>query len=458
MSTILSAVYLVCLFFLDGLSVTVLSALISFFIIIRCRGRRRLVAFLLCLMFILSTSRVLLSCVMNTGFESEDIRAVYATVVQDSVPGKWETRRITVRLEECFNTGGDCACASGCVTVTYPEGVRLYSSDKVLFYGKFNDFGFKADSYRLVSRERVSEARNRILDLFEDLFFSQRDDETVLSMMLILGYSECEDFYLTELARSSGTSYVLALSGMHLSLFSIIIRRILYPFAGNRGARILSLAFIAFYVVLIGPKPSIIRAFILSSVFTFFRFRHSYDALYVTFLVQSVMFPETICSLSSVYSYLSLLGIMTLSSVIKNAFDEIVILPDYIVSGACASIAALLFTCPLSYMVFGYYQLSVILTGSLISFLIYLYMIVSFLPPLKGIRSLLFIVIEKLMRLGSAFPVCRSMTPFLILVSAVLLIVILSGILKTIRTGQCGISTTQALKISAGCWIRSLLA
>ena len=443
MSTILSAVYLVCLFFLDGLSVTVLSALISFFIIIRCRGKRRLVAFVLCLVFILSTSRVLLSCVISTGFESEDVRAVYATVVQDSVPGKWETRRITVRLEECFSTGGDSASARGCVTVTYPEGVRLYSSDKVLFYGKFNDFGFKADS---------------ILDLFEDLFFSQRDDETVLSMMLILGYSECEDFYLTELARSSGTSYVLALSGMHLSLFSIIIRRILYPFAGKRGARILSLAFIAFYVVLIGPKPSIIRAFILSSVFTFFRFRHSYDALYVTFLVQSMMFPETICSLSSVYSYLSLLGIMTLSSVIKNAFDEIVILPDYIVSGACASIAALLFTCPLSYMVFGYYQLSVILTGSLISFLIYLYMIVSFLPPLEGIRSLLFVVIEKLMRLGSAFPVCRSMTPFLILVSAVLLIVILSGILKTIRTGQCGISTTQALKISAGCWIRSLLA
>ena len=71
--------------------------------------------------------------------------------------------------------------------------------------------------------------------------------------MLILGYSECEDFYLTELARSSGTSYVLALSGMHLSLFSIIIRRILSPFSGKRCARILSLAFIAFYVVFIGP-------------------------------------------------------------------------------------------------------------------------------------------------------------------------------------------------------------
>ena len=95
-------------------------------------------------MFILSTSRVLLSCVMSTGFEREDVRAVYATVVQDSVPGKWETRRITVRLDECFSTGGDCASASGCVTVTYPEGVRLYSSDKVLFYGKFNDFAFKA--------------------------------------------------------------------------------------------------------------------------------------------------------------------------------------------------------------------------------------------------------------------------------------------------------------------------
>ena len=331
--------------------------------------------------------------------------------------------------------------------MTYSGDVRLYSGDRVLFYGSLNDYGFKAAYFRLLSATTVREKRKTVLEMLERMIDPDSSRENNLSLMLLSGCSADNDFPLSELARESGTSYVLALSGMHLSVFSLLIQLVLSPLLGRRNARLISILVIAFYVFYIGPKASILRAFILSTVFFMSKGKISgVRALFITFTLHSVFFPLTLLSLASCYSYLSLLGIMSLSAVLKNAIDEIILLPESIASNISAGAAAILFTSPLSYCVFGTYQLSAVLTGGLISALVYLYMIISLIPYLFPLRKYVYFLIESLMKIGAEFPQSESLTPYIVFSVSLLLLILLSYILKKKRRLRCGTLITTARK------------
>ena len=125
-------------------------------------------------------------------FPEEDVTAVYGIVSQDSVVGKWDRRRISLSLKECFVQGGESASARGLVNVTYPDGVRLYSGDAVLFIGKVDDYGFSARWYRLIGQGGGIRSRKRITALMEERLSAVGVDEANLAIMLTLGYSAQE--------------------------------------------------------------------------------------------------------------------------------------------------------------------------------------------------------------------------------------------------------------------------
>ena len=424
MSALLSAILLMALFFQHWPSLLCSAIGLGAVITLRTKRTLRRIATGLAAtsLLILLLSTILLSAEVSYGFPEEDVTAVYGIVSQDSVVGKWDRRRISLSLKECFIQGGESASARGLVNVTYPDGVRLYSGDAVLFIGKVDDYGFSVGV-----------------------------DEANLAIMLTLGYSAQEDFLLTELARDSGTSYVLALSGMHLSLLAMLLRFTLKPLVGERRARLLALLVVSLYVFLIGPRPSIIRAWLLSAVFLLFRGIRGHDALMATFVLQGLLFPEGLTTLASTYSYLSLVGIMSLSGFLKESLDNLVLLPSFIATNMTASLAALLFTCPLSYLVFGEYQLSVILTGGLASVLVYIYMVLSLASlavPLPSLLSLVYKACGVVMDFGASFPMCTSPWGYIVLLLISLSGIMLSAILNAKRRTPCGLSTTQASRRS----------
>lgn len=444
--TLLFALQLTALYFLSPLAGHLSIAAGILFII--WNGRRKIIPCILTSsVFVFMTLAVLLDGTVSCGFDEAGIKAVYGTVIQDSVKGNYGTRRIVLSLEECFISGGACASARGVVNVTYSGDVRLYSGDRVLFYGLFNDYGFNATHSRLLSATTVREKRKTMLEMLERIIDPASGREDNLSLMLLSGCCADNDFPLSELARESGTSYVLALSGMHLSVFSLLVQLVLSPFLGRRNAHFISILTIAFYVFYIGPKASILRAFILSGVLFVSKGKISgVRALFITFTLHSLFFPLTLLSLASCYSYLSLLGIMSLSPVLKNAIDEIILLPESIVSNISAGATAILFTSPLSYCVFGTYQLSAVITGGLISALVYLYMVISLIPYLFPLRKYVYFLIESLMDLGARFPQAETMVPYIVFSASLLLLILLSYILKKKRRLRCGTLITTARK------------
>lgn len=453
MSALLSAILLMALFFQHWPSLLCSAIGLGAVITLRTKRTLRRIATGLAAtsLLILLLSTILLSAEVSYGFPEEDVTAVYGIVSQDSVVGKWDRRRISLSLKECFIQGGESASARGLVNVTYPDGVRLYSGDAVLFIGKVDDYGFSARWYRLIGQGGGIRSRKRITALMEERLSAVGVDEANLAIMLTLGYSAQEDFLLTELARDSGTSYVLALSGMHLSLLAMLLRFTLKPLVGERRARLLALLVVSLYVFLIGPRPSIIRAWLLSAVFLLFRGIRGHDALMATFVLQGLLFPEGLTTLASTYSYLSLVGIMSLSGFLKESLDNLVLLPSFIATNMTASLAALLFTCPLSYLVFGEYQLSVILTGGLASVLVYIYMVLSLASlavPLPSLLSLVYKACGAVMDFGASFPMCTSPWGYIVLLLISLSGIMLSAILNAKRRTPCGLSTTQASRRS----------
>lgn len=445
MSTVAFAFYLTALYFREPAPVTFLSLVLALVLVIEKRKRALAETVLAACCFLLLTQYILITAGETYGFAKEDITAVYGTVDQDSLPGKWDSRRTVLRVQECFISSGEASSARGLINVTYPDGARLYSGDKAVFYGKFSEYGFNARYFTLTERARVSESRRRFQNLIEERILGSGSREDSLSLMLLLGYCDHADFELSKLAQASGTSYVLALSGMHLSLLTLLLRFCLTPFLGKRGARLISLMLTAFYVYLIGPKASILRAFILSCVF-FLTPLKGVEALFFSFMIQAALFPCTLVSLASCYSYLSLAGIMFLSSRLRACLDNIVLLPVSFASQLAASISALLFTCPLSYLVFGSYQLSVILTGGPVSFLIYVYMLLSIFSFFPSLKVLVYQAAEAVMRFGSGFGQCSTVVPYFILLALMLLIIPVSAKLRKARNRQCGNSTTAAVR------------
>ena len=122
-----------------------------------------------------------------------------------------------------------------------------------------------------------------------------------------------------EAFRTSGASHILALSGLHLGVIYLIIRKML-SFIGNsctaRKARsAITVAFSGFYTVMTGAAPSIVRAFLfillneLSSLSPERR-RSLPGTLLAALTIQLTLRPTVISSLGFQLSYLAMSGIM----------------------------------------------------------------------------------------------------------------------------------------------------
>ncbi len=393
------------------------------------------------LLVVLSASLMLEGTVCHA-FPQADIKAIYGTVIQDSVPGRWERRRVDIGLEECFIKGGASGTARGTVSVTYPGDVRLYRGEQVLFRGSYGEYGFNAVAFELVSRPVGQAHRSSLLARIEEALMAGGGDDDRLSLMLLLGYSDEASFPLTSLARASGTSHVLALSGMHLALFSKLLGLLLTPLLGKRQGRALALCLIAAYVFLTGCKASMVRAFLLSSLFFILPGIRGLHALIGAFIIQAMILPSSLLSLASCYSYLSLAGIMALSKPLMKAIDSIVVLPSFVTGNLAAGTAAVLYTAPLSLAVFSTYQLSGIFTGGLLSFLVQAYMLISMLPFLPPVvKEGCYALIEAVMSLGARFPACHDITGWLVLLASVLLLAALWAILTRRRGGRKDVAT-----------------
>lgn len=179
-----------------------------------------------------------------------------------------------------------------------------------------------------------------------------------LLLALVSGSREYTDEKLAQAFQNAGLAHILALSGMHLSLF-ISAASFSKFLVGKKAASVLSLILMCAFIWFAGASPSLVRAFLCVFVALIARFlfielseKGSFDCLCAAFIVQTAFLHADIYSAAFMLSYAAIAGILLVSPLVRPFLCTF--LPQKLAESASATAGAWLATSPLTAVLFGH--------------------------------------------------------------------------------------------------------
>lgn len=173
-----------------------------------------------------------------------------------------------------------------------------------------------------------------------------------------------------EAFRNAGLSHILALSGMHLSLFSGLAFFIGKKSLGKRFAPILEIVAVLLFFWFAGKSPSLFRALLFSicatvSALTHKKVKSSLNVLALCFLIHASIFPNDVFELGFKLSYGALAGIICLNEFFAKPLCRA--LPRRAGNSLSQSAGAQFFTIPICLKYFGIFAPGGVLASTVVS-------------------------------------------------------------------------------------------
>lgn len=170
-----------------------------------------------------------------------------------------------------------------------------------------------------------SEVRKSLSARIDAAFRSPR--EAGLGKALVFGYKTELDEETVQAFSRSGTSHVLAVSGLHVGIIWLMMDRLLYPLSRTRRLRwikfSLSLAFLWFYALLTGMSPSVARAAFMFSFMALATVAgkryNSLNILAFSAIILMLLDPPVLFSPGFQLSYAAVAGILIMYPLINGA-------------------------------------------------------------------------------------------------------------------------------------------
>ena len=156
------------------------------------------------------------------------------------------------------------------------------------------------------------------------------------------------------------------------------------------------------------------------------------DGFALSALILFAFYPEAAVDLGAQFSFIALGGIFLLSGAIDEGIRTLLPIPYRVSSAVSSSMAALLFSIPLTVMAFGSYTLGSIITTMPANALVTAYMGVSLavlaFPPLGIVMELLFMAVSAFFSLAAAVPMADDMVPYAVMAAASLFLAAVGSI------------------------------
>jgi competence protein ComEC len=255
-----------------------------------------------------------------------------------------------------------------------------------------------------------------------------------LALALLVGIRDNLDANFSALYRDAGCAYILALSGMHLAILVGLISFLLRKPLGLRFAAISGALIILCYCYVVGPTPSLNRAALMYflgvlAVLGMLK-RDPFLLLCMAFLIQLAAGPRSGFSLSFIFSYLALSGILIIGGALNGMGKGKI--PGFLHVSLSASLGAFIATAAVSIRTFEILQPAGILTSLLVAPLATVFMLGAIAwivlnlispalsPLLSHPLSLLYSLMEKIAFVSAKMPGV-VMKPVLVLVLSVLI-------------------------------------
>ncbi len=304
-------------------------------------------------------------------FEKQGIKQLQGTVVDDSRLSQSGKRWFVLDLDYALDAVGNREPANGRVHVLFPDSLEVLSGQRLSVYGSFLDGGewFSAskllvDGYRNSYFRLRGQLRKRFLGELRVLPASS----AVLLEALLAGSLDSMPINTRRIFRENGLMHVLALSGMHIGIMAALPVFFFRRLFGLRPALIFTAILLGCYVLLVGPRASLLRAaffFLFTGVWILAR-RRPWNIVILAqcFLVLSFFVPSLLDDVGFQLSFLTLAGIMVFSPSLMALFGGALPEPGRLVYGPIAAgVAASLAGLPLSMLLWGmWYPQGILLT------------------------------------------------------------------------------------------------
>jgi competence protein ComEC len=386
-----------------------------------------------------------ISNTVNFGIPENTVQGISGILLDDPRVISNNKAMSALSLKMSIGSDGVRATAQGQIIVFFPEE----SADRLKEFGRGTEvfaegelrgggaYTFTTQALHITKAAPSLERFRTGLRLgLTGRFVRGEDAWAGLALALLLGIRDNLDTGFAAQYRDAGCSYILALSGMHLAILVSVISFLLKKPLGLRGAAIAGAVIIIAYCFIVGPLPSLNRAafmYLLGvlSILGMLK-RDMLSLLCMAFLLQIAFSPASGFSLSFVFSYLALAGILVIGRAINGAFLGKIPVP--LLQPLSASLGAFIATAGVSAWAFNELRPVGILAGLALAPLATVFMVLSiawlgldFIIPalsfLPGkVLSLLYLLMEKISALAAAVPGVKA-NPFLTLFLSLLITV-----------------------------------
>ncbi len=193
------------------------------------------------------------------------------------------------------------------------------------------------------------------IDSLGEKYFSNEDDRGLFNAMVI-GDKRLISDDLDISLKASGLSHIAVVSGLHLSVAMAFLLFIAWLIVGKRRCGYILVSAGAFFIVILtGAGASVIRAFIMCSIFLLskyiYRDNDSPTSLSVAVLIMTFINPFTVFNVGFILSVLAVAGIIIYNDKISGALSKI--MPSTLAEVVSMSISAQLAIMPVIVYYFG---------------------------------------------------------------------------------------------------------
>ncbi|MCX7656442.1 MAG: ComEC/Rec2 family competence protein [Treponemataceae bacterium] len=200
-----------------------------------------------------------------------------------------------------------------------------------------------------------------------------------LALALLLGDRNELESTVSNAFREAGCAPLLALSGMHLVVFSFLFLWLGERLVGKRTALFLSTLLLWCYLYFVGASPSLLRAVLMVTLSSLCRFRgvriKTLNILAMTFILHLVFVPRDGRNIGFMLSYLALVGLLVITP--RWQYFLRPLMPQFLGEALAASLGAFFSTAPLMIAFFGVLYPVGIIVSPLVGLLVMMFMIGS---------------------------------------------------------------------------------
>jgi competence protein ComEC len=278
------------------------------------------------------------------------------------------------------------------VTYFHSKGImyRCLINDTVIHIGKYPNWEDKVEIFR-----------QRLSNIFDQHLAAV---ESGLAKALLLGDGSSVDSSSKAAFSATGAIHVLAVSGMHVSLFAQILLMFLglfHRFVKKRTIQVVCILVLWYYAILTGLSPSVVRSVTMFTMLQIAQFLgkespQNHSVLMCAYIMV-VIDPNCMMDIGFQLSFLAVLGIFNFHKPMENLFLPKNRVLRFLWSTTCVALAAQSLTIPLTLYYFhtfpNYFllaNLGVAVISVVSMYLGFLYLFVCAIPFLGEICALPF--------------------------------------------------------------------